>query len=206
MKKFKRIISIFLLALIILFSPSSLYADESKAIFAGGCFWCVEHDFENIQGILSVDSGYIGGEILEPTYENHKGHQEAVLITFEDESITYNQLLRNYWRNIDPLDNDGQFCDRGNSYIPVIFTLDKDQEKLARKSINSAARELRKPLNSLKVDIREAGIFWPAEEYHQDFARRNNLKYNFYRYSCGRDFRLDAIWGDKARSLAKWGT
>ena len=187
-----------------LVSPQPLQASTQQAVFAGGCFWCLEHDLEGLPGVKSVESGYTGGDILNPSYRNHKGHQEAVSVTFDPEKISYKKLLRVYWRNIDPLDGDGQFCDRGDSYRPVIFFKDEIEESEAKNAIVSASNELRVPLKKVSVELKSKGQFWLAEEYHQDFAERNELKYKFYRFSCGRDQRLDKLWGDNARSTNLW--
>ncbi|WP_269608061.1 peptide-methionine (S)-S-oxide reductase MsrA [Prochlorococcus marinus] len=180
----------------ILFSfPLFSIAVDENAILAGGCFWCLEHDLEEIPGVISVVSGYTGGALHSPTYKNHDGHQEAVIVTFDSNILTYSNLLKKYWKNIDPFDSGGQFCDRGNSYRPVIFVANSSQLEEARLSLKNASKELSIQPNEIKVEIRDATQFWLAEDYHQDFARKNKLKYNFYRYSCGRDKRLEDLWG-----------
>ena len=206
MRKTSWFVSLYFVFVCIFFlsCPGLLEASEQKAVFAGGCFWCLEHDLEDIPGVLSVDSGYTGGDISNPTYRNHLGHQEAVILYFDSSEVSYQKLLRSYWRNVDPLDGDGQFCDRGDSYRPVIFTIDKNQRNDAIVSAQEVAMELDKPIQSLKVEIKDLKRFWLAEEYHQNFAKRNRLKYNFYRNSCGRDRRLDAVWGERARTDRKW--
>ncbi len=185
-------------------SPNPLQASPQQAVFAGGCFWCLEHDLESLSGVQSVESGYAGGELLNPTYRNHKGHQEVVIVNFDSAKISYEKLLRSYWRNVDPLDGDGQFCDRGDSYRPVIFTFDESQHNYAIDSIDKAALELDKPIESLNVEIQDFNKFWLAEDYHQNFAENNKFKYKFYRTSCGRDARLKELWGERARSAQKW--
>ncbi len=200
MKKLRSYLAQILLAFALLIHPLGSMAISDEAIFAGGCFWCLEHDLESLSGVISAESGYTGGDLAKPSYEYHKGHQEAVLVRFESSEISYDQLLRSYLRNIDPLDVGGQFCDRGESYKPVIFTKDQDQEMKAISSLNAAAIELGKPNSSIKVQILNAKRFWLAEDYHQNYAENNRLKYNFYRYSCGRDARLEQLWGAKARS------
>ncbi len=159
-------------------------------------FWCLEHDLEKIDGVVSVKSGYSGGDLRNPTYSNHIGHQEVVKVNFNSDVISYKELLNNYWINIDPFDNEGQFCDRGDSYKPVIFTFNDKQLSAARESQESIAKALNIPIDQLKVDIVDSKTFWIAEEYHQDFAVKNPFKYNFYRTSCGRDNRLKKIWGE----------
>ena len=194
-----------ILASIFLFgSPNFVEASQKEAVFAGGCFWCLEHDLEDLPGVLSVDSGYTGGELASPTYKNHKGHQEAVIVNFDTEKVAYKSLLRSFWRNIDPLDGEGQFCDRGDSYRPVVFTQGDSQREEAMQSIQDAARELDQPIGRIKVKVQDAKMFWMAEQYHQNFAERNRLKYSFYRNSCGRDRRLDEVWGENARTNAAW--
>ncbi len=194
----------FYLGLILLFFPGVLHASEQEAIFAGGCFWCLEHDLEDLSGVSSVESGYSGGSLPNPTYRDHQGHQEAVLVRFNPSKISYQKLLRSYWRNVDPLDGGGQFCDRGNSYRPVIFVRDDNQRKDAIQSLEFAANELGEQNDSIKLEIKDFKKFWIAEDYHQNFAKLNSLKYNFYRYSCGRDKRLEEIWGQEARTNEKW--
>ena len=199
-----------LLALLIglLALPSAVMADTETAVFAGGCFWCLEHDLEDLPGVLEATSGYSGGHVDDPTYRQvsgeKTGHQEVVEVRFDPAQISYGTLLRSYWRNVDPLDGDGQFCDRGDSYRPVIFTADAAQARDAEASAQAAALELGLPRSVLKVELRVAARFWPAEEYHQNYADLNALKYNFYRFSCGRDRRLDEVWGASARRGDAW--
>ena len=191
-----------LIAFSILFNPLNTLAEEM--ILAGGCFWCLEHDLESLEGINSVQSGYSGGNLQNPTYENHEGHQEVVLVNYDSKLVSLTEILRLYLRNIDPLDGKGQFCDRGDSYRPVIFFKDKTEESDAKNAIFSASNELSVPLEKISVELKSKGQFWLAEEYHQDFAERNELKYKFYRFSCGRDQKLDKLWGDNARSINSW--
>ena len=191
-----------LIIIFLTFNPSLAQADE--AILAGGCFWCLEHDFESLKGINNVDSGYSGGSLENPTYENHLGHQEVVLVNYDQNVIDFKDILRIYLRNIDPLDDGGQFCDRGDSYKSVIF-FDNDEEKNKSKdALLSASKELKIPLKEIKVDLKPKSKFWLAENYHQNFADNNELKYKFYRFTCGRDQRLDDVWGDNARSINMW--
>tara|TARA_Y100001968_G_C19446810_1_gene765841 strand:- start:3187 stop:3795 length:609 start_codon:yes stop_codon:yes gene_type:complete len=186
------------------FFPIPLFASEESAIFAGGCFWCLEHDLEVLTGVIDVKSGYSGGDLQQPTYKNHNGHQESVLVQFDTNKISYKELLRAYWRNVDPLDNNGQFCDKGESYKPIIFTNNQDQINSAKLSLNSVSTELNLLPENIKVQILPAKKFWIAENYHQDYAKNNNVKYKFYRYSCGRDKRLKEVWGEKASRLDPW--
>ncbi|CAI8417831.1 MAG: Peptide methionine sulfoxide reductase MsrA 2 [Cyanobium sp. ARS6] len=202
----------FLLSLLfgalLLISPASADAVEQKAVLAGGCFWCMESDLEKLPGVISVESGYSGGSVSQPTYNQVSsettGHQEVVEVLFDPATISYPKLLQSYWRNVDPLDGDGQFCDRGDSYRPVIFTSGEQQNSDALASQSAAAAELGVSESALKVEIKPLEKFWPAEDYHQNFAELNSVKYKYYRWACGRDKRLDAIWGDKARSSESW--
>jgi peptide-methionine (S)-S-oxide reductase len=198
-----------LLALVLLLWPlAPVQAAVEEAVLAGGCFWCLEHDLEKLPGVVSVESGYSGGSLRNPTYRQVSGggtgHQEVVEVRFDTARISYPTLLRAYWRNVDALDGGGQFCDRGSSYRPVIFTRGDAQKQQAEASLKAAARELGKPVSAIRVQIKPLIRFWPAEGYHQDYAERNSVKYNYYRWACGRDRRLDQLWGSKARSSAPW--
>ena len=191
-----------IIAFSILINPINTLAEE--LILAGGCFWCLEHDLESLKGVNFVESGYSGGSLQNPTYENHDGHQEVVLVNYDSNLVNLPEILRLYLRNIDPLDGKGQFCDRGESYRPVIFFKDAIEESDAKSALISASHELRVPLARISVELKSKGQFWLAEEYHQNFAERNELKYKFYRFSCGRDQKLDKLWGDNARSTNLW--
>ena len=191
-----------IIAFSILINPLNTLAEE--LILAGGCFWCLEHDLDSLKGINFVQSGYSGGVLQNPTYENHEGHQEVVLVDYDSQLATLPEILRLYFRNIDTLDGEGQFCDRGDSYRPVIFYKDSIEKSDAENALFSASKELQVPLEKISVELKSEGQFWLAEEYHQDFAERNELKYKFYRFSCGRDQKLDKLWGDKARSKNLW--
>tara|TARA_B100000678_G_scaffold61315_1_gene49679 strand:+ start:662 stop:1264 length:603 start_codon:yes stop_codon:yes gene_type:complete len=197
----KNLFSIFIIFLIFL-NPLRLNANE--IVLAGGCFWCMEHDLESLEGINNVKSGYSGGDILNPTYENHEGHQEVVLVNYDSNIIELETILRAYFRNIDPFDGEGQFCDRGDSYRPVIFYEDLDEADESKNALISASRELGVSVDKIKVALKSRNKFWVAEEYHQDFAKNNELKYKFYRYACGRDKRLDQVWGEKAKKTIAW--
>ena len=196
----------FLYSLIIVFSivfnPINTIADE--IILGGGCFWCLEHDLESLKGINKVQSGYSGGDLQKPTYENHTGHQEVVLVDYDSNLVSLSKILRLYMRNVDPLDGSGQFCDRGDSYKPVIFYNDLSEENEAKQALSSASIEIGVPLENIAVELKSKNQFWLAEDYHQDFAEKNQLKYKFYRFSCGRDQKLDEIWGENARSTNLW--
>jgi len=195
-KILRRLILTFMLFQLLISLPVKVLAESQEAIFAGGCFWCLEHDLEKIDGVISVESGYSGGDLINPTYENHNGHQEVVKVNFNSNTISYKDLLEKYWVNIDPFDDKGQFCDRGNSYRPIIFTSNESQERESKESKENISRALKIPSDQLKVAILDLKTFWVAEDYHQDFAEKNPLKYNFYRTSCGRDNRLKKVWGE----------
>jgi peptide-methionine (S)-S-oxide reductase len=175
----------------------------AKATFAGGCFWCMEPPFDALDGVVSTTSGYTGGHTPNPTYEQvsagKTGHTEAVEIVYDPRKVTYARLLEVFWRNIDPLTANAQFCDVGNQYRAVIFVRDATQRKLAEASKDAAAQRLQKPI---VTEITAASQFWPAEEYHQDYYKKNPIRYKFYRTSCGRDRRLEAIWGPDAKDRA----
>jgi peptide-methionine (S)-S-oxide reductase len=198
-----------LLVLVLLLAPAAAgLAATEEAVLAGGCFWCLEHDLEDLPGVLDVESGYSGGRKANPSYgevsAGGTGHQESVRVRFDNTKIRYEALLRAYWRQIDPFDGGGQFCDRGDSYRPVIFTTSANQAVEARNSLVAAARELGRPAAAIKVAVRPLAKFWPAETYHQNYARRNGLRYRYYRWACRRDQRLDAVWGVRARRGDRW--
>lgn len=199
-----------LMAVVMLLSaPTSVLAAVENAVLAGGCFWCLESDLEHLPGVLSAESGYSGGTVARPTYQQVSsettGHQEVVRVRFDPAKISYATLLKSYWRNVDPLDGGGQFCDRGDSYRPVIFTKGEGQQDQALASKAAAAVELGVPETAIKVEIKPLKTFWKAEGYHQDYKERNTIKYNYYRWACGRDRRLDDVWGSRARTGEAWG-
>ena len=191
-----------LIILSILTSPIEAYSDE--IILAGGCFWCLEHDLEYLDGVNFVKSGYSGGDLNNPSYENHSGHQEVVLVKYDPKLVSLDEILRLYLRNIDPLDGKGQFCDRGDSYKPVIFYQNSTEETLSNNALKSASIELKVPFEDIKVEVKSKNKFWLAEDYHQNFAENNEFKYKFYRYSCGRDKRLDQLWGKNSKTGNEW--
>lgn len=166
------------------------------AVFAGGCFWCTEADFEKAPGVISVVAGYTGGTTRNPTYEQvgrgGTGHVEAVKVTYDPSRISYRALVDHFWPTIDPTDLGGQFCDRGPSYAPAVFAT-AAQRPIAEASRAAAARRLKQ--GQMKAPVRPAAAFWPAEAYHQDYYRKNPLRYRLYRQGCGRDARLRAVWG-----------
>lgn len=173
-------------------------AKPEVAIFAGGCFWCTESDFDKVPGVLATTSGYTGGTVANPTYEQvsaqRTGHAEAVRIEFDPDKVSYEQLLATYWRSIDPTTRDRQFCDAGTPYRTAIFTVDERQWQAARASL--AALEKIKPFKEpIVTQIERAGPFHAAEGYHQDYHQKNPVRYRYYRNSCGRDARLQQLWG-----------
>lgn len=173
-------------------------SNQSRAIFAGGCFWCVEYDFDKVPGVISTTSGYIGGKLANPSYEavssKSTGHAEAVEIVYDSKKISYRELVDIYWKTIDPTVKDQQFCDHGNPYRTAIFAVGSEQLKIAQES--KAALEKNKPFKeAIQTEIVLATIFYPAEDYHQDYYKKNPIRYKYYRNSCGRDARLAEIWG-----------
>ena len=175
-------------------------ASADKAIFAGGCFWCMESDFEKLAGVTDVISGFTGGTVENPTYNgNHKGHYEAVEVTYDASKVSYQELLDYYWVNIDPFDARGQFCDKGSEYLSAIFVGNAKEKRLAEKSREKVVKQF--PANKVITPILKASTFYPIkgkESYHQDYYKNNSVRYNYYRWSCGRDKRLKEIWGEKA--------
>lgn len=165
------------------------------AVLAGGCFWCTEHDLEVIPGVVDVVSGYTGGSTPNPTYEQvgskRTGHREAVRVTYDPSRITYDQLLRKFWPTIDPTDAGGQFCDRGPVYESAVFVRNDAQRRAVEVTRAEASRRIRQPI---RTDVLPETRFWPAESYHQDYARKNPLRYKIYRQGCGRDAKLKAVW------------
>lgn len=187
-----------LLAICLLFGISSARAD--KAILAGGCFWCMESDYEKLPGVTDVISGFTGGTVKNPTYNgDHTGHYEAVEITYDPNKVSYEQLLDYYWVNIDPFDDRGQFCDKGHSYLSAIFVADEKERAIAERT--KKAVEAQFPDKKVATKILTASTFYPIkgeESYHQDFYKKSPVRYKFYRWNCGRDQRLKEIWGDSA--------
>jgi len=174
-------------------------AEERSAVFAGGCFWCTESDFEKLDGVISATSGYIGGDLKNPTYKQvssgGSGHTEAVEVVFDDKTISYAELVTYFWTTIDPTDGDGQFCDRGQQYRSEIFYRNQQQRKIAEESKRALAASglLKQPIVTA---ITAAKTFYKAEDYHQDYYLKNPLRYNYYRWGCGRDKRLADLWGE----------
>jgi len=170
--------------------------ERAVATFAGGCFWCVESDFDHVPGVLETISGYTGGHVANPTYEQVSsggtGHAESVEVIYDPSKVSYQQLLTYFWHHIDPTVKDRQFCDVGHQYRTAIFVHNDEQRKLAEASKKKVEAELKKPIYT---EIVAAGPFYKAEDYHQDFYEKNPVKYKFYRWNCGRDQRIEQIWG-----------
>ena len=188
-----------MLGIVALATTHSTAAEEDTsyshfAVFAGGCFWCVEADFEKLDGVGDVVSGYTGGTTPNPTYRNHTGHIEAARIPFNPTIISYRELADYFFRHVDPLDDGGQFCDRGHSYTTAIFYDGAEQAADAQAAKVNAETELGE---TVVTPITTLGEFWVAEDYHQDYYKKNPLRYKLYRTSCGRDRRVKKIWGQK---------
>lgn len=183
------------LGLITLWPTSPALAESQTVTLAGGCFWCVEADFDKLPGVLETTSGYTGGTVKDPTYKQvsagQTGHYEAVQIRYDPRKLSYSQLLNYFWRHIDPLDEGGQFCDRGGQYRSAIFVGTTEKKTQAETSRQQVQKQLGKPVKTL---ILPESPFYKAEDYHQDYYRKEPLKYNFYRFSCGRDRRVAEVW------------
>ena len=200
----KRMLIAALSALTLLAAPTSAQEPAqglAVATFGSGCFWCTESDFDKVEGVVKTISGYMGGLTRNPTYDQvssgRTGHAEVVQVTYDPAKVTYEKLLDVYWKNTDPLDASGQFCDKGSQYRPVIFTHGDEQKKLAEASKQALidAKRFKQPI---VVQIAPATDFTAAEDYHQDFYKKNATHYNRYRIGCGRDARLQALWGKPA--------
>jgi peptide-methionine (S)-S-oxide reductase len=185
--------------LALLLGDAATATDETplaKATFAGGCFWCMEPPFDEIDGVVSTTSGYTGGTKPDPTYQEVSlggtGHLEAMQIVYDPRKVSYERLLEVYWMNVDPFDPGGQFCDRGEQYTTAIFYHDQPQRQAAERSRQAIAGRFSHPIATA---VRPAAAFYPAEEYHQDYYRKNPVRYKFYRYTCGRDKQLEKVWG-----------
>ena len=182
--------------------PQRSFANErsqnAKATFAGGCFWCMEEAFEKVEGVVSVISGYTGGQLANPTYEQVSaggtGHAESVEVTYDPNKVTYQHLLEVFWHNVDPTTPNAQFCDHGNQYRTAIFYHDETQKRLIDESRQEVERSKSFP-QPIVTEIVPASIFYPAEEYHQDFYKKNSVRYKFYKWNCGRSQRLEQLWG-----------
>jgi peptide-methionine (S)-S-oxide reductase len=173
-------------------------SQRASAVFAGGCFWCVEADFDKVPGVIATTSGYAGGTTANPTYHQVSaggtGYAEAVKVDYDPSKVSYQTLLDYFWHHIDPTVRNRQFCDVGDQYRTAIFVGSGEERRLAEASKKKVEGELKKPIYT---QIVEAGKFYPAEDYHQDFYKKNSVKYKFYRWNCGRDQRLEQIWGSK---------
>ena len=172
---------------------------QAKATFAGGCFWCMEEAFEKVEGVVSVVSGYTGGQVENPTYEQvsagSTGHTESIEVTYDPSQVTFPQLLEVFWRNVDPTTPNAQFCDHGNQYRSAVFYHDENQKQLVAASKKKIEGTKSFP-DSIVTEIAPASVFYPAEEYHQDFYTKNPIRYKYYKWSCGRAQRLEQLWGN----------
>ena len=170
----------------------------AKAYFAGGCFWCMEEAFEKVDGVLTVVSGYMGGTVANPTYEQvsdgRTGHAEAIQVTYDPTKVTYQKLLDAFWRNIDPVTPNAQFCDHGTQYRAAVFYSTDEEKRLAEESKSKIEQSKRLPV-PIVTQLVQASTFYQAENYHQDYYKKNPLRYKYYKYSCGRAQRLEALWG-----------
>ncbi len=177
-------------------APGARPEGLAKATFAGGCFWCMQPPFDKLEGVVSTTAGYTGGSKKSPSYEEVSsggtGHAESVEVLYDPKKVSYAKLLEVYWRNVDPLDPAGQFCDKGEQYRTAIFVHDPEQRRLAEQSKKDVERTLGRPAATEIVDAMQ---FWPAEAYHQEYYKKNPVRYKFYRSGCGRDRRLQELWG-----------
>ena len=171
---------------------------QAKAYFAGGCFWCMEEAFEKVEGVTAVVSGYMGGTVANPTYEQvsdgHTGHAESIEVTYDPSKVTYQKLLDAFWRNIDPVTPNAQFCDHGAQYRAVVFYSTDEEKRLSEESKRAIEQSKRLPA-PIVTQFVQASTFYQAEDYHQDYYKKNPLRYKYYKYSCGRAQRLEALWG-----------
>jgi peptide-methionine (S)-S-oxide reductase len=175
-------------------------ATADETVLAGGCFWCMESDFEKLEGVTDVVSGFTGGTVPNPTYNgNHKGHYEAVKITFDESKVSYREILDHYWVNIDPFDARGQFCDKGPSYLSAVFVANDEERAIAQDTKNAVKAQF--PNQTVVTPILDSSTFYPIkgdEIGHQDFYKKSPVRYKLYRWNCGRGQRLEEIWGEKA--------
>lgn len=176
-------------------ASQSAMAETKSAYFAGGCFWCIEKDFEHVEGVSEVESGYQGGKIDNPTYRNHPGYIESVRIDYDPAKVDYAQLLKVYFRSVDPTDAGGQFCDRGHAYTSAIFAGDAEEAKLANQAKADAAADLGQDIATV---VRDNAKFWLAEGYHQNYYKKNPVRYKYYRFRCGRNQTVEKLWGKQA--------
>lgn len=187
-----------LLPLLFLLGTPLASAAPAEAVFAGGCFWCMESELEGVPGVIDVVSGYTGGHVPNPSYRQVSsgttGHVEAVRVRYDDARLTYDKLIEYFWSNIDPLDDQGQFCDKGSQYLAAVFVANARERAIAERTRDAAAKRLREP-GIVKTQIRDAAPFYAAEPEHQDYYRKNPLRYRLYKQGCGRDRRLEDVWG-----------
>ena len=179
-------------------SQAAANSTQGKAYFAGGCFWCMEEVFENVEGVLSVTSGYMGGTVARPSYEEvsagRTGHAESVEVAYDPTKVSYQKLLDAFWLNVDPITPNAQFCDHGSQYRSAIF-FQTDEEKRTSETSKQAIEQSSRFKDQIVTQIVMASQFYPAEEYHQDFYKKNPIRYKFYKYNCGRAQRLETLWG-----------
>ncbi|MEE4659616.1 MAG: peptide-methionine (S)-S-oxide reductase MsrA [Halieaceae bacterium] len=193
-------------ALVALFLSAAMQAGAATAVFAGGCFWCMEAAYQDVPGVTDVVSGFTGGSHPNPTYNGaHTGHYEAVEVTYDPGQISFEQLLILFWANVDPFDGDGQFCDRGESYRPAIFVAGDGERAVAEASKRAVQAQF--PDRELAVPVLDRAKFFPVEAYHQDYYKKSATRYKFYRFACGRDRRLEEVWEgtpwwEKSRALS----
>lgn len=180
-------------------SRAATDATPSKAYFAGGCFWCMEEAFEKVEGVLSATSGYMGGRVANPSYEEvsagRTGHAESVEVVYDPSRVSYQKLLEAFWHNVDPLTPNAQFCDHGSQYRSAIF-YQTDEEKRTSETSKQTLEQSKRFTEPIVTQIVQASQFYPAEEYHQDFYKKNPIRYKFYKYNCGRAQRLETLWGN----------
>lgn len=193
----------YIVSMFLSFTVFSMNALAEKAVFAGGCFWCMESDFEKLKdrGVIDVISGFTGGTLKNPVYNgNHQGHYEAIEVSYDAAKISYQELLDYFWLQVDPFDDKGQFCDKGHSYLSAIFVANQEERELAERSLQKVIKMF--PGQKVVTPVLDASIFYPLkdkENYHQDFYIKSPIRYKYYRYNCGRDQRLKQIWGDKRK-------
>ena len=210
----KSIVPLMLATFIAAFNTGHAQAKTETAVFAGGCFWCVESDFDKVKGVSETTSGYAGGTMKNPTYQNHEGNQEAEKVTFDPDVVSYKDLVRYFLRSVDVLDAGGQFCDRGNAYISVIFPMNVEQRKAAEEAKTEAEKDLGK---KIVTPIRDFTTFADAEAYHQNYYKgegrvltrfgwvKQSYAYEQYRLGCGRDARINALWGRAGHTTGQAG-
>ncbi len=194
-----RLLSLALMVLLVAATGSAGHAaEQAKAVFAGGCFWCMEEAFDKVEGVVSVTSGYMGGQKTNPTYEDVSaggtGHAESVEVVYDPARVSYQKLLDHFWKNVDPITPNAQFCDHGTQYRAAIF-YGNDEEKRQAEASKQAVEQSKRFKEPIVTQIVSAAKFYPAEDYHQDFYKKNPARYKFYKYTCGRAQRLEQLWG-----------